>query len=246
MKIAEYMTEQSKLPPYMPYPRFLLGLDLTQSAKLLYALLLDRATLSKANGWTDEQGRIYLIFTIEKIANALDRSSMTVKNGLNELDAAGLIERKRQGFSSPNRIYVKLPDGQDIVQLTDRKLSLISKENCPTDGQKTVLMTDRKLSPNNMSNNNRSINDMNRERETPARFGRYENVVLTETEHTELQAELPGLDKLIEQLSGYMKSEGKNYADHAATLRRWAEREQAKGSVKHRIPEYTYKEGESL
>ena len=121
MKIAEYMTEQSKLPPYMPYPRFLLGLDLTQSAKLLHALLLDRATLSKANGWTDEQGRIYLIFTIEKIANALDRSSMTVKNGLNELDAAGLIERKRQGFSSPNRIYVKLPDGQDIVQLTDRK-----------------------------------------------------------------------------------------------------------------------------
>lgn len=114
-EILDYMTADSSLPPYMPYPRFLLDMDLTHTAKLLYALLLDRATLSQKNGWMDEQGRLYIVFPIEKISSALDKSRMTVKNALNELTAAGLIERRRQGFSLPNRIYVKLPDGQETV-----------------------------------------------------------------------------------------------------------------------------------
>ncbi len=118
------MRADTRLPPYLPYPRFLLQADLTQTAKLLYALLLDRATLSQANGWLDESGRIYLVFPIEKIAAALDRSSMTVKTALSELEDAGLIERRRSGFSKPNRIYVKLPpDGQKTFQVTDRKPS---------------------------------------------------------------------------------------------------------------------------
>lgn len=112
------MRADTRLPPYLPYPRFLLQTDPTQTAKLLYALLLDRATLSQANGWLDEGGRIYLVFPIEKIAAALDRSPMTVKNALSELEDAGLIERRRSGFSKPNRIYVKLPpDGQKTFQL---------------------------------------------------------------------------------------------------------------------------------
>ena len=118
--ITKYMTAESKLPPYIPYPRFLLAADLTQIAKLLYILLLDRANLSKSNQWTDEQGRIYLVFPIEKLSEAINRSHMTVKTALNELEAAELIERKRQGFSEPNRIYVKLPDGQETIRMTDR------------------------------------------------------------------------------------------------------------------------------
>ena len=34
------MRADTRLPPYLPYPRFLLQADLTQTAKLLYALLL--------------------------------------------------------------------------------------------------------------------------------------------------------------------------------------------------------------
>ena len=118
---------QSPLPWVCPR----LQADLTQTAKLLYALLLDRATLSQANGWLDEGGRIYLVFPIEKIAAALDRSTMTVKTALSEL-------------------------------------------------------------------------------------------------------------------SSYMESTGRSYQNHAATIRRWAENDKAKGVPKQGIPDYTCKEGESL
>ena len=54
-------------------------------------------------------------------------------------------------------------------------------------------------------------------------YGRYENVFLTDTELSELQAELP--EKwayYIERLSGYIASTGKKYKNHAATIHRWA------------------------
>ena len=84
--------------------------------------------------------------------------------------------------------------------------------------------------------------------QAPARcHGRYENVLLSDTELSELQAELP--DKwefYIDRLSGYIASTGKKYQNHAATILRWAADDTAKAAPKQGIPDYTYKEGESL
>lgn len=110
--MTDYMTITTELPPYFFFPWFLLDMDLSYTAKLTYVILLDRARLSQHNNWTDEAGRIYIIFPIEKIAERLGKSLTTIKSALTELEAAGLIERKRQQFSKPNHIYVKLPDGQ--------------------------------------------------------------------------------------------------------------------------------------
>ena len=112
--MTDYMAIDTDLPPYFPYPQFLMDMPLSHTAALTYALLLDRAHLSQLNGWTDEAGRVYLIFPVEKIAAALKRSLSSAKNALAELSAAGLIERRRQQFSKPNHIYVKLPDGQKV------------------------------------------------------------------------------------------------------------------------------------
>lgn len=105
---------------------------------------------------------------------------------------------------------------------------------------------DRKLSPNNLSINNLRKNDMRGAREDRSSFGRYGNVHLTQAEYLELQAELSSLDSLIEQLSSYMQSEGRTYADHAATLRRWAANDYGQKASPKTIPDYTCKEGESL
>ena len=128
--MTDYMKITTELPPYFFFPWFLLDMGLTLTAKLTYALLLDRARLSQLNGWTDEAGRVYIIFPIEKIAEMLGKSMTTAKNVLAELEAAGLIERKRRGQFLPNLIYVKLPDGQRIVpSQTDKGLSITGAEN---------------------------------------------------------------------------------------------------------------------
>ena len=236
------------MPPYLPFPRFLLQTELTQTAKLLYALLLDRATLSQANGWLDESGRIYLVFPIEKIAAALDRSAMTVKTALSELENAGLIERRRSGFSKPNRIYVKLPpDGQKAVSVTDEAPSSMEKESCPKDGKEPVSMTERKLSPNNLNRNNLKQNYLSRARDAPAAYGRYKNVFLLDSEYDELLREFPDrLERLISELSSYMESTGKSYQNHAVTIRRWAAGDKKKAAPQTRSRDYSVQEGETV
>ena len=118
------------MPPYLPYPRFLLKMEISQTAKLLYALLLDRTTLSQRNGWQDDSGRTFIVYPVAEIADTLDKGQTAIKAALNELDAAGLLERKRAGFSAANRLYVKLPP---LVRISDPmtvgKATLISAEN---------------------------------------------------------------------------------------------------------------------
>lgn len=53
--ISDYLTVTTPLPQYLPYARFLLDTDLSHTAKLLYTLLLDRATLSQKNNWIDQK-----------------------------------------------------------------------------------------------------------------------------------------------------------------------------------------------
>lgn len=77
-------------------------------------------------------------------------------------------------------------------------------------------------------------------------MGEYRNVFLTEKEYKRLKADFAGLDSLIEQLSAYIQSTGKKYADHAATLRIWAKRRQSEKKTAPGIPDYTFAEGESL
>ena len=68
-----YLTTQSRLPPFMAFPRFLLEYDLNETAKVLYILLLDRARVSmKKNEWLDADGHVYLHYTIKEMAAALD------------------------------------------------------------------------------------------------------------------------------------------------------------------------------
>ena len=82
--------------------------------------------------------------------------------------------------------------------------------------------------------------------EPPAAFGRYRNIFLSESEYAELKEEYPDrLERFIEEMSEYMAAIGKEYANHAAAVRMWAGRDR-KGTGKKGIPDYTYKEGESL
>ena len=132
--MTDFLTADTNLPSYMMFPRFLLDMEINETAKMLYIILLDRARLSQKNeGWSDINGHVFIYFTIEALADVLHKSQMTVKTALAVLEEQELIFRKRQGPGQPNRIYVKLP--KETIHYTDRFLSLRQTENCPIDRQ---------------------------------------------------------------------------------------------------------------
>ena len=81
--------------------------NLSTDAKTLYGILLDRMSLSAKNGWLDEQGRVFIIFTIEDVKRALCCADNKATKLLRELEEFGLIERKRRGLGKPSLVYVK-------------------------------------------------------------------------------------------------------------------------------------------
>ena len=82
--------------------------ELSTDAKVLYGILLDRMSLSLKNQWLDAQNKVYIIFTVEEIMDALNCANQKATRLMVELGKqAGLIERKRQGLGRPNLIYVK-------------------------------------------------------------------------------------------------------------------------------------------
>ena len=78
-------------------------------------------------------------------------------------------------------------------------------------------------------------------------YGQYQNVFLTDAELAELQSELPMLwQTYVDRLSLYMASTGKQYASHAATIRRWAAEDSQKSSPQTRKRDYSVQEGETV
>ncbi len=87
----------------------------------------------------------------------------------------------------------------------------------------------------------------NRECDSTPAYGRYKNVFLSDEELTELQTELPTLwQTYIDRLSEYMASTGKQYRNHAATIRRWAAEDKKKAAPPARNRDYPVKEDETV
>lgn len=81
--------------------------DMSTDAKLLYGLLLDRVSLSASSGWIDEQGRVYIIYTISSIMRDLHCASKKAVKLLKELEKYGMVEKVTRGQGKPALIYVK-------------------------------------------------------------------------------------------------------------------------------------------
>ena len=237
--ISDHLTVTTPLPRYLPYARFLLDTDLSHTAKLLYTLLLDRATLCRKHNGTNAQGRIYVIYSLSNLAKDLGCSVSSVTRSFTELENAQLVERVRSGFSKPSRILLMVP-------YTTQNCAVTVCKNAEHDCAETSSMIAQKCTPNQRNKNNLKDNHLVRTNGTRLMFGEYRNVFLTEKDYKRLKADFSGLDDLIEQLSAYIQSTGRKYADHAATLRIWAKRQKTEQKSTPGIPDYTFKEGESL
>ena len=81
--------------------------QISTDARTLYGILLDRMSLSVKNGWLDEQGRVYIIYTVREVQESLCCAEHKAVKLFRELEDLDLIERKRRGLGRPSLIYVK-------------------------------------------------------------------------------------------------------------------------------------------
>ena len=137
--MTQFLKCDSYLPPYMAYPKFLMKVDISETAKLVYMLLLDRARLSMKNkDWQDDQGHVFVLYTIPSLAKDIGKGETTVKKALNQLSQQGLILKQSRGAGMPNKIYVKiqktappgrrknaLPEGHFLIRRQAEKCLLI-------------------------------------------------------------------------------------------------------------------------
>ena len=110
-------------------------------AKLLYALLLDRLSLSLRSGWQDEQGQTYLYYSVTAIQESLNCCKEKACKLMRELENACLIERKGQGRGKPDRIYpLRFMVAENHLDRSDNQTA------CNTDQPEKQNAEDRKRS----------------------------------------------------------------------------------------------------
>ena len=229
-----YILQDTKLPPFLPFPKFLLSTKLTSTSQLAYTLLLNRVTLSQANGWHDGQGHIFVVFPVEKMAKALGKGLTSVKAALAELEEHGLIQRQRAGPGQPNRIYVLLPDSRESDHPVAGNPAARGPAIRPSDGQISGCQMAGNPATNNLIDNNLNHNNLSGTTDERRAYGQYQNVLLTSNDVERLEADFSDTWKeYVERLSIYMKSTGKRYRDHAATIRLWIQKNKVKEGRDH-------------
>ena len=127
---------------------------LSTDAKVLYGLLLERTSLSRENGWFDENGRVYVYFTIKAVKASMNCANDKACGLLKELERIGLIEKRKQGLCKPTIIYVK-----DFMGF--RKAEHRDSDNQNFGIPKIRILDDRKSESNNTEKNNTELNNTN-------------------------------------------------------------------------------------
>ena len=131
-----------------PCPRFIWNEGLSSLAISVYTLLLGRVSLSKQNDMIDEQGRVYVIYTVKHMAEKLSRSEPPIYAALKMLEEKGLIERKSSGKGNPNHIYVKIKPYKENVSKDLNKFNTGTKETNLSNPN-----TNKYINKNNIENN---------------------------------------------------------------------------------------------
>jgi len=148
-------------------PKFLFEAEfknLSNDAKVLYALLRDRHELSLQNNWINEKNEVYLIYTREEMANMLGITMPTLRKAIKELKDFGLMEEERIGLNRANRIYltsVDLENGgqKNFFTPEGKNFSVRTEKNFPSREKNSFSQECKNFSPNDTEYNDTNYND---------------------------------------------------------------------------------------
>ena len=207
---------------------------MSAEAIILYSMLLKRTGMSFKNKWIDKEGRVFIYFTVEEIMRRRNISKPTAIKTLDELDSKkgiGLIERVRLGLGKPNIIYVK-----DFMSVFQAKGNDFQKSKNFTSEVKDVDLRSKENELQEVKNVDSNYIENNKSKYSKREYsfcenglGTFQNVFLTDEDISDLQIKLNAqLENYIERLSAYIKSTGKSYKDHKATILSWFYKDQGK------------------
>ena len=118
---------------------------LSDSAKVTYAILNDRVSLSIKNNWIDQNGDIYFIFTNENLQEVLDKSKNTITKIKKELQEVGLLEQVKTGFNQPNKLYLHEVETNINIEKEIQNTTLNNEEpSDETESQKMGVQNPKK------------------------------------------------------------------------------------------------------
>lgn len=106
--------------PYIMIPKYILKEKIPQTAKIVYAYMLSRATGSaKKPKYQDEKGT-FIRVSVSELSMELGRGRSVINDAINALLEAGFIEKKRVGLNQSNKYYVMVPlDNQKTKDLDE-------------------------------------------------------------------------------------------------------------------------------
>ena len=231
------------------FPKFLYNLDISIYSKFVFMALLNRGMLSKSNGWS-KNGKIFLSYSIENIANDLKISISSTKRALNELEKIDLIEKKRKGKGTANEIYLRLPSDSSDRPIKEKVIALIEPSDGSVRTTRQVCESYEVGSERTTSKKEESKNELirkNEREETHPFLGKYQNVKLSNIELSELQKNFPNSYlTYIEKISEYMEYKGKKYNNHFITIKKWIAEDKTKPTQTRGARNYDYDGGNSL
>ena len=173
--------------------------QLSAEAKILYGIMLDKLDLSVKNKWGDDNGRVYIIYTIEQIMADMNCADQKATKLLDELEKkCGLIERKRQGLGKPNLIFVK----NFITGVEGSVATQIQNREKHDSGAVNITTADYPKSRGiNTNHNNTENNDIN-----PIRSGFDEDGISDRNEYERYFRESLSIDVLLRENLGEEES----------------------------------------
>ena len=192
--------------------------DLSNDACVLYAMLRDRLQVSVKNGWVDEEGRVYFIYTREEAAIMIRKTERTIRKYFNELVEVNLLEEKIDGRTYKLYLGKIQNDGKYIENIEklkqkreEKRLKKIGEKISP------IKKTGEKFSPIKAEKGKKfppSNTEYNSNTEYIKKEKKKSNFDLILDEYTDNKE----LKETILDFIKYRKSIRKNLTDRALTL----------------------------
>lgn len=105
--------EMKSIQPFYKMPKVLFTdkySKLSNDAKILYMMLLDRKSLSEKNDFNDENGNTVVLFSNLEVCRTIGCGHDKATAMFRELEKNKLIHRRRQGKGKPDLIYVSIEE----------------------------------------------------------------------------------------------------------------------------------------